>query len=429
MKTDKQILGLAIPSIVSNVTVPLLGLVDLTIVGHMGDASYIGAIAVGSMIFNVVYWVLGFLRMGTSGLTSQALGRRDLVGVTRMFALSLALAFSIALLLVVFQWPLRWLALRVMRPSAEVARLVAVYFNVCIWGAPAMLCLYSLTGWFVGMQNTRIPMLVAVFQNVVNIVASLSMVYGLGMKIEGVALGTLMAQWGGLLMALGLWWLYYGRLKKYWEWQRERVGRTFRLFFTVNRDIFLRTLFLVSVNLFFTAAGARQGDLVLSANTLLLTLFTITSFVMDGFAYAGEALSGRYYGACNKRMFAQVRHRLFFWGLVTALFFTLCFALGGENLLSLLTDEQTVVAAAIPYLPWALAIPLVGMSAFVYDGIFIGLTATRGMLISSFVGTICFFLVYYTLLSSLGNHALWLALLIYLGMRGCVQAVIMRRMF
>lgn len=429
MNTDKQILGLAIPSIVSNVTVPLLGLVDLTIVGHMGDASYIGAIAVGSMIFNVVYWVLGFLRMGTSGLTSQSLGRRDLVGVMRMFALSLALALAIAMVLVVGQQPLRWVALQVMHPSAEVGRLVAVYFNVCIWGAPAMLCLYSLTGWFIGMQNTRIPMLVAIFQNVVNIIASLSLVYGFGMKIEGVALGTLMAQWGGLFMALGLWWLHYGRLRRYWLWQPERAGQALRLFFRVNRDIFVRTLFLVSVNLFFTAAGARQGDLVLSANTLLLTLFTITSFVMDGFAYAGEALSGRYYGAQNKNMFARVRRRLFFWGLVTALAFTLCFALGGERLLSLLTNAQDVVAAAVPYLPWALAIPLVGMSAFVYDGIFIGITATRGMLVSSFIGTVCFFLVYFSLLSPLGNHALWLALLVYLGMRGCVQAVLMRRLF
>lgn len=426
MKTDAQILRLAVPSIVSNITVPLLGLVDLAIVGHMGDTAYIGAIAVGSMIFNVMYWLFGFLRMGTSGLTSQALGARDLPRVIQLLLLSMLVSLSVAGLLVVLQYPLRCISVMLMHPSATVGQLVHTYFNICIWGAPAMLGLYSVTGWFIGMQNTRIPMWVAMMQNVVNVLVSLTLVYGCGMKVEGVALGTFTAQWFGLFMALGLWWRYYRRLAVYAKGRSMRLLPSLRRFFTVNRDIFLRTLFLVAVNLFFTSAGARQGDLILSVNTLLLTLFTLTSFVMDGFAYAGEALGGRCYGAANRKTFEETKRRLFFWGVLVALLFTCAFAFGGESLLGLLTDETNVVEAAMSYLPWAVAIPFVGMSAFLYDGLFIGMTATRGMLISSAISACCFFSAFYLLFGLIGNHALWLALLLYLGMRGAIQAYYMR---
>ncbi len=201
---DRDILHLAVPSIVSNITVPLLGLVDLTIVGHIGSERYIAAIAVGTMIFNVIYWLFGFLRMGTSGMTAQALGRGDGSLVRQLLRRSLTVALVIALLFVVFQWPLRWLTVTLIHPSPQVVPLVVSYFNIVIWGAPAMLGLYALNGWFIGMQNTRIPMLVAIFQNVVNIVVSVALVFGVGLRIEGVALGTLVAQWGGLALA---WWL------------------------------------------------------------------------------------------------------------------------------------------------------------------------------------------------------------------------------
>ncbi|SFG21748.1 MATE family efflux transporter [Prevotella sp. KH2C16] len=424
MIIDRQILRLAVPSIVSNITVPLLGLVDLAIVGHMGNVRYIAAIAVGSMIFNIIYWLFGFLRMGTSGMASQALGRRNLPELLRLFLRSLSVGLLIALCFLVCQWPLRGLSVMLMHPSAEVVPFVYTYFNICIWGAPAVLGLYSMTGWFVGMQNTRIPMVVSILQNIINIIVSVVLVFGFGLKIEGVAFGTLTAQWSGLLMALGLWLRHYRRLLKYEEgWRQIFLRNAMSRFFGVNRDIFFRTVFLVAVNLFFTSFGARQGDLILSVNTLLLTFYTLFSYVMDGFAFAAEALCGRAYGAGDGDRFRKVCRRLAFWGFLMVSLFTLVYAVGGRSFLGLLTDEASVIDAAMPYFPWALLIPLAGVAAFIYDGIFIGITATRGMLVSSCIAAVCFFAVYALFFGSMRNHALWLSLIVYLLMRGVVQKI------
>lgn len=424
----KQVFKLALPSIISNITVPLLGIIDLTIVGHMGDVIYIGAIAIGTMIFNVLYWLFGFLRMGTSGMTSQALGRRDLTEAMRLLVRSLTISTAIAVIFFVFQLPIRWMALTIMQPTEQIAEQAAIYFSICIWGAPAMLGLYGLTGWFIGMQNTRIPMLVSIFQNIVNIVASVTFVFGFGMKIQGVALGTLTAQWTGFLLALYCWKRYYGRLAEY-NWKDDLFKRiTMVRFFAVNRDIFIRTLFMVGVNFFFISAGSRQGAIILSVNTLLMTLFTLFSYVIDGFAYAGEALSGKYYSAANKLAFDRVYRSLFAWGVIMSVAFTLLYAVGGNGFLLLLTDEAVVVQSAEAYFWWAVMIPIVSVSAFVYDGIFIGLTATRGMLVSSVISALAFFALYLALQTYLGNHALWLAFIVYLGLRGGIQWFLYRRM-
>lgn len=424
----KQVFKLALPSIISNITVPLLGIIDLTIVGHMGDVIYIGAIAIGTMIFNVLYWLFGFLRMGTSGMTSQALGRRDLTEAMRLLVRSLTISTAIAVIFILFQLPIRWMALSIMQPTEQIAEQAAIYFSICIWGAPAMLGLYGLTGWFIGMQNTRTPMLVSIFQNIVNIVASVTFVFGFGMKIQGVALGTLTAQWTGFLLALYFWKRYYGRLAEY-NWKDDLFKRsTMVRFFAVNRDIFIRTLFLVGVNFFFISAGSRQGAIILSVNTLLMTLFTLFSYVMDGFAYAGEGLSGKYYSAANKLAFDRVYNSLFAWGAIMAVAFTLVYAVGGNGFLMLLTNEAVVVQSAEAYFWWAVMIPIVSVSAFVYDGIFIGLTATRGMLVSSVISALVFFALYLALQSYLGNHALWLAFIVYLGLRGGIQWLLYRRM-
>lgn len=424
---NHEILNIAIPSIISNITVPMLGLIDVTIVGHMGDAAYIGAIAVGSMIFNVIYWIFGFLRMGTSGMTSQAYGSRRMDEAIRLLIRALSIGIGIGMLFIVFQSPLRQGALTLMQPTEDIRCHASRYFNICIWGAPAMLGLYGLTGWYIGMQNTRIPMIVSIMQNVINIAASLTFVYLLDMKVEGVALGTLTAQYGGILMSLWLLRRHYGH-----QWHHVPLTSLFDReamlrFFTVNRDIFLRTLFLVSVNLFFTSAGAKQGSIILAVNTLLFQLFTLYSYVMDGFAYAGEAVGGKYYGAGDAPAFHDTKRRLFGWGLALAIAYTLVYYLGGEHFLRILTDDTDVVEASTVYLPWAVAIPLAGMGAFIWDGIFIGITATRGMLISSCLAAVCFFAVYVTLGPTLHNHALWLALITYLFMRGVVQSLLFRR--
>ena len=417
---DRQILLLAVPSIVSNITVPLLGMIDVAIVGHMGSPVYIGAVAVGSMIFNLVYWLFGFLRMGTSGMTAQAYGRRDLLEVARTLVRSALVALSIALLLIVFQVPLRWLMFWLIGPTADVIPFATTYFGIVIWGAPASLGLFSLMGWYIGMQNTRIPMFVSIMQNVVNIVASLLLVYGLDMKIEGVAFGTVIAQYAGLLVAVGLLAKYYWRVIR-GRW--NRMGGQWRIaaFYKTNRDIFLRTLCLVTVNLYFTAAGARSGAVVLSVNTVLLQLYLLFSYFMDGFAYAGEAMSGRFYGAQNRQAFDETLRHLFGWMAVVTVSYTLLYIAGGTQIVSLLTDELQVRALAREYIWWAWLIPAAGAVAFIWDGVFIGLTATRGMLVSTFVSMLTFFAVYWLTMDTLGNHGLWLAQVVYLAMRGIVQ--------
>ena len=420
---DRQILQIALPSIVSNITVPLLGMIDVAIVGHMGSPVYIGAVAVGSMIFNLVYWLFGFLRMGSSGLTSQALGRRDFTEVMRLLVRSTTIALGIALMLILLQVPMKWVAFELIGPTADVAPIAQTYFYIVIWGAPAVLGLYSLSGWYIGMQNTRFPMFISIMQNVVNILASLTLVYGFGMKIEGVAWGTVIAQYAGFIVALGLLLRYYGRLRGYLvlrgTFVREAMGR----FFHVNSDIFLRTLCLVVVNLFFTSAGARSGAVILSVNTVLMQLYLFFSYFMDGFAYAGEALGGKTYGARNVAAFRETLHRLWIWALIVTLAYTLLYIGGGRWIVGILTDEAQVLEASQEYLCWIWLIPAAGAAAFIWDGVFIGITATRGMLVSSFLSALGFFIVYLLAESHLGNHGLWLAMIIYLALRGILQTI------
>ena len=418
---DRQILQIALPSIVSNITVPLLGMIDVAIVGHMGSPVYIGAVAVGSMIFNLVYWLFGFLRMGSSGLTAQALGRRDFTEVTRLLVRSVSIALGIALLQILFQVPLKWLMFWLIGPTVDVVPFASTYFNIVIWGAPASLTLFSLMGWYIGMQNTRFPMMISIMQNIVNILASLTLVYGFGMKIEGVAFGTVIAQYAGLLMAVGLLARNYSRLFRYFR--KDRLFRKMGAFFAINRDIFLRTLCLVAVNLFFTAAGARQGAVILSVNTVLIQLYLFFSYFMDGFAYAGEALGGKAYGAHNITAFHETLRRLWMWMLIVTLAYTLLYMVGGSWIVALLTDEAQVIETSREYIWWAWLIPAAGCVAFIWDGIFIGITATRGMLVSSFVSAIVFFAVYLLSEKTLGNHGLWLAQIVYLAMRGILQTI------
>lgn len=423
--TSQRILHIAIPSIISNITVPLLGLIDVTIVGHLGSASYIGAIAVGGMLFNMIYWVFGFLRMGTSGLTAQSYGAHDLKEVTRILLRSTSISLILALALLILQYPIRLIAFELIDTSAEVQQLATLYFHICIWGAPATLGLYSFSGWFIGMQNSRFPMFIAITQNIVNIVASLLFVFVFGMKVEGVALGTLIAQYAGLFMAYLLWLRYYRPLRKYISRKQLFTHDAMKRLFQVNRDIFLRTLCLVAVTVFFTSTGAAFGDVVLAVNTLLMQLFTLFSYIMDGFAYAGEALTGKYIGAGNRQELQRTIRHLFGWGIALSLAFTLLYGIGGKEFLGLLTNEQSVISASGDYFYWVLAIPLAGFAAFLLDGICIGATSTHIMLKAMVVASGSFFLIYYSLHNVLNNHALWLGFIVYLALRGIMQALLL----
>jgi MATE family multidrug resistance protein len=423
---NRQILHIAIPSIISNITVPLLGLVDVTIVGHLGSASYIGAIAVGGMLFNMIYWIFGFLRMGTGGLTAQAYGQHNTQESTRILLRSLSVSLLLALALLVLQYPIRLIAFMLIDASPEVQELATRYFHICIWGAPATLGLYSFTGWFIGMQNSRYPMYIAITQNIVNIAASLFFVFVLHMKVEGVALGTLIAQYAGVIMAYLLCISHYHPFRQQVQRMQLFERNAMKRFFLVNRDIFLRTLCLVAVTVFFTSTGATYGDVVLAVNTLLMQLFTLFSYIMDGFAYAGEALSGKYTGSNDKIRLHQTVRNLFGWGSAMALLFTLTYLWGGQDFLQLLTNDTEVIAASGTYLLWTVAIPFCGFSAFILDGICIGTTSTRIMLKSMATASALFFGVYFLCSGSWGNHALWMAFLVYLAVRGLMQGYLLR---
>ena len=432
----KEILSLAIPSIVTNITVPLLGLVGVAIVGHMGDASYIGAIAVGSMMMNVICWLFGFLRMGTRGMTSQAYGRGNSKEAATVLFQAIALGAAIGILFVLFQPLLLRLFLFFMRPSDEIRAFASVYFHVCVFGLPAALVMYGLTGWFIGMQDTRTPMTVSIFQNIVNIMTSLLLVSVFGMKVEGVALGTLTAQYSGLLLALYIlrrkyashYQLLFSQFTlKPGDYSSFSYKHTLNRFFRVNRDIFLRTLFLVAVNAAFTSVGSRQGDVILAVNTLLFQFFTLYSYIMDGFAYAGEAICGKYYGAGNAPSFHACIRRLFAWGVIMTVVYTAAYYFGANDILHVLSNEQTVIEASEPYLLWVALIPVAGMGAFIWDGVFIGITDSRGMLLSCFVAAIVFAIMLSLFFTTMGNHALWLALLSYLLARGIMQTMLFWR--
>ena len=423
---NRAILRIAIPSIVSSFTVPLLGLVDLFLAGHIGGAEYIGAISVGTTIFNMLYWLLYFLRVSTGGFTAQAEGRGDTAEETRVLVRSLTVAAALGLGFIILQKPLSHCAFAIIGATPEVEQLAKKYFDILIYGAPAVFALYGFTGWFIGKQNAKAPMLVAILQNVVNIFLSTLLVFGFNLKTEGLAIGTLAAQYAGVAVSALIWYRAYRSAARREHlqglWAKGTLGR----FFRVNGDFFLRTLCMIAVQVGFTAMGARQGDLVLAANALLLQTYSIFSYFLDGFAFAGEAMGGKFYGAGNRADFRRLTRQLFLWGVGIALTFTLAFALLYRPFLGLLTDEADVIAAAGAYLPYAIAIPLVGFATFVFDGLYIGATASRLMLLSVFSGAVVFLILSQTLQPTLGNHALWIGMLAFLAVRSIVQALTYR---
>ena len=421
---NRRILHLAIPSIVSNITVPLLGLVDVAITGHMGDATYMAAIAVSSMVFNIIYWLFSFLRFGTGGMTAQAFGAKSDAECGNLMLRSQMVCFVIALLLCLIQTPILSLVLLVINPSVDLLPAIQRYYGICIFGTFPSLAMYAFNGWLVGMQNTRLPMVISITQNIVNILLSYTFVYHFGMKIEGVALGTLIAQWCGAVMATVVILRNYRPLLLTVKMRTALKLTEMKRFFTVNQMLFLRTLFLVAVNLYFIVAGARGGTVMLAVNSIMMQMFILFSYVMDGFAFAAEALCGRYYGANDKCNFRLALRYIWRWALLMTALFTLAYICFGDIFVGMLTDEMSVREAASDYLPWAIAIPACGIAAFVWDGVFVGMTQTRGMLAGTFAGAAVFFLLYFSLYSSLGNHALWLAFDAYLLMRGLVQHVV-----
>lgn len=422
---NRKILALAIPSIVANITTPLLGLVDTAIVGHMGSAVFIAAIAVGGSVFNLLYWCFAFLRMGSSGMTAQAFGAGDVPGQGLVIYRSLFVALVAGVVMIALSRPISIAVLGFMEVDGPTFDMAMTYISIAIWGAPAVLGVYSLSGWFLGMQDSRMPMWISIFINLANIGASLMLVYGFGWGISGVATGTMAAQWCGFMLGCVLLARCYRPVFPGWSGLVKWSG--LRRFFSVNLDIFLRTVCLVAVTLWFTRAGASQGTLVLAVNALLMQLFMLFSYMMDGFAFAGEALAGRYVGAADGGSLRRCVKSLMWWGAALAILFSGAYLLGGEWLLGVLSSQRGVIEASREYLPWAVAVPLAGFAAFTWDGVFIGATRTREMLLSMVLAVALFFAVYFTLFPVWGNHALWLAFVLYLFSRGIIQTVLSAR--
>jgi MATE family multidrug resistance protein len=431
---NRKILELAVPNIISNISIPLLGIVDMALMGRMDSDAYIGAIALGSLIFNFIYWGLGFLRMGTSGFTAQAWGRKDLPETIQVVSRAGLIALSVSLLLLLLQRPIEWFSFLLLKGESEVEVLAMEYFRIRIWAAPAALGQFALLGFFLGMQNARLPMVVLVSTNVVNIGCNLIFVLGMGMGSGGVALGTVIAQYTGLLLALYFFNRYFRRLFRYWSIQATLQWERFRNFLLVNKDIFIRTMCLVAVFTIFTARSASSdsdsggAETVLAVNSLLMQFFMFFSFLIDGFAHAAEALTGKFIGARNERSLRTSIRLLFIWGTAIGIFFTLLYLISGSLLFRMLTNNQEVIANARPYFFWIVLIPMVSYSAFLWDGIFIGATAGKEMRNAMLVSTLLiFFPAYFLAQQLLGNHGLWLAFVLFMSARGITMQLLAKR--
>lgn len=429
MRGHKQLISgiaaLAIPAIITNITTPILGLTDMAIVGHIGGAVLIAAIAVGGSTFNMLYWLCGFLRMGTSGLTAQYFGAHDNKSCFTVLIRAMIVAMSIGVSMILLQQPI-FNGIMLFMDCDEATRIsVLTYYSICIWGAPAVLGTFVLTGWWLGMQNSRTPMWVSIFINLLNIAVSLTMVFGNGLHIEGVAIGTLSAQWAGFL--LGIWLCKQKYIVTIPPIDQLCQWTEIKKFFRINTDIFLRTICLVCVTMWFTRIGSIQGALMLAVNALLMQLFTLFSFFMDGFAFAAEALCGRFKGSGNITMLRRTVHTLMTSAGVVALTFTTIYAISGNEALGLLSSDSQVINTSGEYYWWAVSIPLAGFAAFMWDGVSIGISATRRMLISMLCSTALFFLVYTMAYPKIGNHGLWLAFISYLLTRGIALWLLNRK--
>ncbi len=407
--------ALAGPMILSNLSVPLLGLVDTAVVGHLDSPVYLGAVALGAMIFSFLFWGFGFLRMGTTGLVAQAHGGHDHEGLRLWLGRGLLLALLIGSLLLLLHGPIGRLALGLSGAEGGLAPLTAEYFNVRIWSAPAVLGHYVLLGAFIGMQNSRAPLLLLLVINGLNIILDLLFVVGLEWRVFGVALASTLSEWFGLLLGL---WLMRKQLRGAWPWAELLRAAELTRMLRLNLDIFIRTLCLIFAFAFFTRQGAAQGELVLAANALLMNFQAFTAYALDGFAHAAEALVGRALGRRSKRLLKSALRTSLQWSLLFAAAFSLLYLVAGQGIVALLTDIPELRQHAAAYLPWLIASPLISVWSYWLDGVFIGATRSREMRDAMLAALLLVFLPVWYLTQGMGNHGRWLALMVFMGGRG-----------
>ncbi len=409
---------LAGPMILSNLTIPVLGMVDTAVVGHLSSPYYLGAVAVGGLIFSFVYWAFGFLRMGTTGQIAQAHGRFDYNEIRSGFARAGLLALILSVLIIALQLPIQGLAMLLLEASVEVESYASEYFYIRIWSAPATLLTYVMIGWFLGMQNARGPLYLLLIINLTNIALDLLFVWGLGMDVDGVALASVISEYIGVMVGL---WLVKRELKLYpGQWIKQQLIDAVKLrqMMVLNHNIFIRTLCLMFSFAFFTAQGAKHGDIVLAANAVLMNFQTFMAYGLDGFANAAEALVGKAVGQENKQQFKQAVHTATVWSAGIAILFTLLYLFFGVQLINLLTDIEAVRNMAYLFLPWLVVSPLLSVWSYLFDGIFIGSTRSAEMRNTMLISTFLCFLPAWYLLQAYGNHGLWAALMVFMLARG-----------
>lgn len=412
MGVNRNILNLAVPSILANVTVPLVGMADIAVAGHLdptsvvSSATLIGGVAIGTMLFDLLYWNFGFLRVGTGGLAAQAFGKGDMREAADIFSRATGMALACSLFLLAVQWIFLKLAFMVVDCSSEVEALASEYFFIRIWASPATLSLMAFKGWFIGMQDSISPMVTDLVVNGMNVLASILLAFGLtagnfsweGMGFSGIAAGTVIAQYSGLACAVILLLSKYGGkvFRGYGAgdfvaaFDRTRVKR----FFSVNADLFVRSVCFIGIYIGFTTFSAHYGDLLLASGTILMKIMMLFSYFTDGFAYAGEALTGRYIGAGDKSMLRRTVKFVFVWSMSIGLVFMFIYAFAGLPILKVMTTDYQVVDMSLKYMPWMVLMPLAGCAAFAWDGIYVGATASRSIRNTMILAAAVFFLVY-----------------------------------
>lgn len=442
---NREILKLAIPSILANITVPLVGIADIAVAGHLSGSAaiFIGGISIGSLLFDMLYWNFSFLRIGTGGMTAQAYGRDDMSAAAATLIRSVFVSMLIAISCILIQWAFVDFVFLFVKCSPDVRALAETYFHIRIWGAPATLTLMALKGWFIGMQNSVIPMATDLIVNGMNIAGSIILAMGLpawgfsGIGFPGISVGTVAAQYSGLLFAVSMLMLRYRKkvfagfsLK---DARESFTGHEMKRFFNLNADLFIRSLAIMGIYAGITVISARYGDMMLAVSSILVQLMMIFSYFTDGFAYAGEALTGKFIGRRNKPAVRQTVRSVFAWSMGVAAVFMVLYAFFARPMLYVLTSDTEVVTASMEFIPWLIPMPIIGCAAFTWDGIYVGATASKPIRNSTLWAVLGFFIVwfagYFILRPSphIAVHILMAGFLVHLLIRMLYETVLYRR--
>jgi len=422
---NRRILKLAIPNIISNISVPLLNLIDLGLIGHLESEQYIGAVSVGGVIFNLIYWSFVFLRMSSSGFTAQAYGERNLKETAYILIRGLTVALAGNVIILIFQGFVAYAGLLMVDASSEVESLAREYFFIRIYSAPATIALFVIFGWFTGMQNSKSPMIITIILNIFNIGLDYAFIKYFDLRSNGVAWGSLCAQYLGLFFSLWIIYRYYGKIFRNIKFRDAFELKKMKNFFMVNKDIFIRTVCVLVVFTVFTSRSASQNDIVLATNALLLQFLMFFSYLMDGFAFAAEALTGKYYGAKDYSNLKKSVGYIFRWAIGIAVVFTLTYLLLGDLFVRVLTNNDKIIEYAYEYIIWIALIPLASFASFTWDGVYIGMTASKEMRNTMILSSLFVFLPIIVFFKAwIGNHALWLAMNLFMISRAVSQTIL-----